>query len=372
MKIFHKRSIPYQALLILLGLWLNQIFLIPRLAWAGTAMGDLAASMQPGTWAELVTNNIGVLNQNGTDGNIIPYAADAAWDPNSRKLLYVGNDHIDSITSQADRFVIYNADTNSWQNMSPPPWSSPGVTDHGYYQHGIDTATGLMYRRGGKSSGVFYKYNITNNTWTPLPSNDLIDNSSACCAGADYFPELGGLVFAQGGDIGGGRLFLFQETTQQWRTIVQNLSPMTGGTFTLGAYNPVYKVMVFGTSDAFYKVDSTGTVTRLSNAPITFYDGTGYLSIVTVDPLSGQYLILTATDRQFYTYDVVTDLWRLQNSPTKPDLNSHSIIATPISNYGVVMFVACRATTCRTYLYKHSSTLLPTSPPTAPTSLFIQ
>ncbi len=372
MEIFHKRSILYQALPILLGLWLNLICLVSRPAWAGTAMGDLAASMQPGTWAELVTNNIGVLNQSGTDGNIIPYAADAAWDPNSRKLLYVGNDHIDSVVSQADRFVLYNADTNSWQNMSPPPWSAPGVTDHGYYQHGINTATGLMYRRGGKSSNVFYTYNIANNTWTALPPNNLIDNSAACCAGVDYFPELGGLVFAQGGDVGGGRLFLFNETAQRWSTIAQNLSPMTGGTFTLGSYNPVYKVMVFGTSGAFYKVDSSGNVARLSNAPITFYDGTGYLSIVTVDPLSGQYLVLTATDRQFYTYDVVTDMWRLQNNPTQPNLSSHSIIATPISNYGVVMFVACRATTCRTYLYKHSSTPPSSSLPSAPVSLSIQ
>ena len=331
-----------------------------------SALSDLAASMAPGTWAELTTNNIAVLNQSGTDGNIIPYGADAAWDPNSRKLLYVGNDHIDSVVSQANRFVIYNADNNTWQNMSPPPWSTPGVTDHGYYHHGVDPATGMIYRRGGKSSTVFHKYNVTSNTWTALPAHSLIASSSACCAGVDYFPELGGLVLVQGGDVGGGKVLLFRNSTQQWSTIAQNLAPMTGGTFTLGVYNPVHKVMVFGQSGAFYKMDSSGNVTRLANSPLSFYDGGGFLGNLTVDPVSGKYIFLTTTGRQLYAYDVAADTWQSQGSVNMPNLSNNSVISTPVSNYGVIMFVACQAVNCRVYLYKHFSSITP-SPPTAPT-----
>jgi hypothetical protein len=358
----HKELSWYPVVLATIGFWLILLLMTPNVARA-TPLGDLAASMQPGTWAELVTSNIGVLNQNGTDGNILPYAADAGWDPNSRKLIYVGNDHIDSITSQADHFVIYNADTNSWQNMSPPPWSTPGVTDHGYYEHGVNPANGNVYRRGGKNSPIFYKYNITTNSWTALPANNFLSQSS-CCSAVDYFPELGGLINTQGGEWGGGVVDLFNESTQQWSRLAQNLSPMTGPTFTLGVYNPIYKVMVFGQSGAFYKLDSAGTVTRLSNPPVTFYDGTGYLGILTVDPVGGKYLFLTPTNRQLYAYDLATDTWQTQSSSNKPNLINYSVIAAPISNYGIIMFVACQGVSCHVYLYKHSDS---NSPPPSPT-----
>src|SRR5437870_9930054 len=91
-------------------------------------MARIAASLQAGSWAEVTTTNIAVLLQSGSDLNILPYAADIAWDPNSRKLLYIGNDHIDGNTSETLRFVVYDDITNSWQNMSVPPWSRPGST----------------------------------------------------------------------------------------------------------------------------------------------------------------------------------------------------------------------------------------------------
>src|SRR5438874_1300076 len=65
-----------------------------------TQMASLAASMPAGSWAELVTSNISVLNQAGSDGNIIGYAADAAWNPITHQLCFVGNDHIDGNTSE--------------------------------------------------------------------------------------------------------------------------------------------------------------------------------------------------------------------------------------------------------------------------------
>ena len=36
--------------------------LTPKASWGGTALGDLAASMQPGTWAQLTGTNAGLLS----------------------------------------------------------------------------------------------------------------------------------------------------------------------------------------------------------------------------------------------------------------------------------------------------------------------
>src|SRR5262245_12664675 len=95
MKQPQRKIVHYKVLITFLSLWLNFISLLPRLAWAGTAMGDLAASMQPGTWAELSTNNINALlsNCNCATGAILVFGEGGYWDPASHKFFFAGADH---------------------------------------------------------------------------------------------------------------------------------------------------------------------------------------------------------------------------------------------------------------------------------------
>jgi hypothetical protein len=102
-------------------------------------------------------------------------------------------------------------------------------------------------------------------------------------------------------------------------------------------------------------MSGTGQITQLNNPPISLYDGSGWNGTLTVDPVSGTYLILTPTTREFYTYDVLTDTWQAQNCPSKPSM-SQGVAATPIAKYGVTFFVNCGSTTCHAYLYKHNVT----------------
>jgi hypothetical protein len=334
----------------------------PIPAAAQNALAQLATSMESGQWQELVTGNIGVLNQAGTDGNIITYGADAAWDPAARKLLYVGNDHIDSILSEADRFVVYDANTNAWQNMAPPPWSTPGSTDHGYYHHAFDSSSGKMYRRAGKESQTFATYHVASNTWASAPPDTGISGSSSCCSGVEYFPALG-IVHAQGGEPGGGLLRALNLTTNQWSAIGAPIPTLTAGTYTYGAYNAFHKVMIFGQNAASYKVNEQRSVSQIASPPFTLYDGGGYLPTITADPVTGEYLVLTPTTRQLYTYNVTTNAWQQRSSPTKPNLANNSVIAEPIPNYGVTMYVACHATNCKVYVYKHAPGGIPPAAP---------
>jgi hypothetical protein len=342
---------------------------VPISAQAQNALSQLAASLAPGSWQELVTTNIAVLNQNGTDGNIIPYGADAAWDQNSRQLLFVGNDHIDSIASEAERFVIYSADTNSWRNMPPPPWSAAGVTDHGYFEHAIDASRGVMYRRAGKSAKTFGTFNVATETWSSTAADSLLNNgTAACCSGADYFPELNGLVHAQGGEVGGGLLRLLDPRTGVWSTIAQ-MPTMTFGTFTYAAYNPVMKVLLFGQNAVSFKLAKDKTVQSIPLPPFSFYDGSGFLATLTADPVSGEYLSLSATSRQFYSFDVSKNAWKVLASTNMPDLSNHSVIAEAVPNYGVILFVACQARSCKMFVYRHAAgTGQPVTPVPAPPS----
>src|SRR5207244_1128308 len=90
------------------------------------------------------------------------------------------------------------------------------------------------------------------------------------------------------------------------------------------------------------------------------------------DPVTGNFLIMG--NGQLWEYDPSGQgRWTLQSgSRTPPSAvgnpgspNFDSVISAPISNYGVVTYITCRASTCNMYLYKHASSGPPdTTPPT--------
>ena len=90
---------------------------------AGTALGDLAASMQPGTWKPLTTNNINptLSNPGGASGIIFGYTEYIKWDPVGHRLYYLGGDHATSGTPVM-RHVRYDDATNSWSILPEQSW----------------------------------------------------------------------------------------------------------------------------------------------------------------------------------------------------------------------------------------------------------
>lgn len=173
-----------------------------------------------------------------------------------------------------------------------------------------------------------------------------------CCDALEFFPDLDGLVWVRGAV---GEVWLFRENGQQWSQL-GTWPTQDGGTWTFAEYDPVHKLLLFGSgnSNTLFKLASSGQITTLRNPPITIYDGSGYAGVFTVDPVSGTYLLLTPTSRQFYSYDLNTDSWQLRSSPTKPDLSSKGVAATPVSGYGVNLFVSCTRGDCHAHVYKHA------------------
>ena len=110
------------GLIYFLGFW---IYYEQATSAAATALGTLAASMQPGTWAQLNTNNISELAHGNVAGNIAPYAMTSVWDPGTGRIYFQGQDH--SSTGGLE-FVRYDDATNSWSNAGP----IPNAPSHGY------------------------------------------------------------------------------------------------------------------------------------------------------------------------------------------------------------------------------------------------
>jgi hypothetical protein len=289
----------------------------------------------------------------GASGGIFGYNEGAAWEPKTQQWLFLGGDHNDQ-----PRFVTYSADTNAWKIVPQPDWLGNGAL-HGYDHNTIDPDRGIFYHRP-YNSPVVRRYDIAAGKWTALPEL-ATDQYLSCCVGIAWFPELDGLVWANGGG-GKGHVFLFREKDQKWIMPAKDL-PM-GPYHNFAEYSPVHKVVIFGGgngSSDLYKLDANGKVTTQKKAPI----GLGTMqSIVTVDPVSGDFLVF-GKNGSFYVYDVVKDEWKLQEGkvpifePARvADNKVWHVTATPVSNYGVTMFVKYHFADPPlgwVYLYKHSA-----------------
>lgn len=335
-----------------------------------TNLSDKAAQMQPGTWAELSTTGFsGSLLENGCIGNILGYSDSAMWDPIARQLRFMGSPHCGGAGGNPYKLIRYDDSSSAWTSCTGNDSSCAAsfITDQGHaYEHSaLDPGSQTWYRRWYGSARVSKFSFGTNGPWSDLPS--MNHGYTQVAGGLAYFPELyggGGLVFAQGGY---GEVHLWNKSQNQWNKVATGLA--MGPYHNFAEYNPVHKVVIFGGgngSSDLYKVNASGAVTKMQNAPI----GLGIQqTIITVDPISGDFLVL-ASGGKFYVYRVTTDTWTLQSGtpPVSSPLTSSltDIIATPISNYGVTMFLRYNYTSSKVYLYRHSAGSGSTPPPPSP------
>ncbi len=338
---------------------------LPPAAPSATELGRVAAAMAPGTWAEVSTLNIvPTLIADGLGGSILDYAEDGAWDPVTQQFLFIGSDHpFDFQTGDLARFVAYSALTNTWRTLPDPSWF-PDFLMHGYDHNAIDAARGRFYHRAYATPSV-YRYDIDTGAWSALPQipNAVLANNT-CCAGLEYFPEMNGLVLAgTTHETTTDEAILYSDATGTWSTVADGRPMGTYNHFV--EYNPVRHTVLFGGgqgSRKIYTMSASGAVTAGRDAPF----GLGILeSVVTVDPVSGLYLVL-GSGGEFYSYDEVADRWTslpatvpLFDLPVRGTSLVWQILATPVSNYGVTMFVkfywADTASQAWVYLYKHAA-----------------
>jgi hypothetical protein len=354
--------------LVTVSFTVTTIWLTVESARAGTVLGDLANQMQPGTWAELNTQglNTGILD-GVSPGYILQYTDNGTWDPGSRQFLFLGQDHnsnYDNDPSTVSKFIAYSEATNSWSMLATIPCLN---VIHAYDHNAINQATGEFYHRRANETTI-YRYNIKNMTWSSLPPipSDLIPYVQI--AGAlEYFPEMGGLVFVNGGEQqnGAGGVYFFNTTTNQWSKLGSNLPMYNYHNF--AEYSPILKVMIFGGGNNdrdIYRLDASGQITKMRDAPV---DLGITQTIITVDPVSGMFLVFS-DQLSVYEYNPITDVWTLLSIPTPPFFTAgpdgpiFGTIAAPISTYGVIMFVNYDFNNSKVYLYKHKLSVRPTAP----------
>ena len=324
---------------------------------SATAMGDLAAQMGAHEWRELTTINVApvIRGPAGSSNDcIFNYSNNGVWDPGTESFYFAGSDHQIS-GSGYGKFIKYSAANNTWSELPRPGWF-PSLTStamHAYDHNAINVASGYFYTLGYCCSPALERYNIKTATWTALASAGYYQGAG----GLEHFPELGGLVFALSGTIR-----FFNESTSAWSTLG---SASMGGEHGYAQYNPIHKVVICGGGDgnrSVTRVNASRQVTAMAAAPSDVGQIRPNYGFVTLDPVSGDYLVFGGGIGAgvFYVYDVIANTWTKQ-SQTVPflngDLNSATFltVAAPVSTYGVVMFVKyVSSTQGKVYLYKHT------------------
>jgi hypothetical protein len=314
-----------------------------------TVLGELAASLKPGQWAELKTIGFTESLLRDPSGHyMLQYTDDGVWNPNTRQFLYIGGPHAGTA-----KFISYSDETNTWRQEPDPPFIDQ--VGHGYDHNAIDPQNGILYHHPMSGRKIIHAYVIASDWWrtaTTIPDNVAEWGMIDCCRGLCYFPEMKSLVITLGRS---NAIVLFGTSTGKF-TKIDNLP--IGDPHSFAKYNPIEKCVLFGGgngSEDIHRLDATGQVTPLGNPPTHLGIAT---SVQTVDPVSGKYLIFGGNG-VYYEFDIMNDSWKSlgSNAPffdLGPDGPSFGTIAAPISTYGVIMFANYNFSNSDVWIYKHA------------------
>ena len=363
-------------------------------------ISSTSAAMAPGTWAEISTvPSTGwtsfltscSLPDDGTgcSNNMFQFADSGIWDAAAQQVRFHGGG-----ASPAKSFQWYwDTRTDSWVRAA-----TPFDLNHAYDQaNGWNPARRHLYSREKNLSNIFWRYDVATDTWTQLPHPAPTGrNLSSNSGGVAFFPELQSLIFT---DWVSHKVLALHQDTLLWTELadLSGLPPFDTSTWyydNFTEYIPKHAVvMVGGGHDAqnnpihaMYKIDASGTVTRVSDLPffqrIPFNKSSG--GLVTADPVTGHLLFLhydvVAKSTALWQYNVLTDTYtklsvalpaEIANDPIGGTVN---MIGVPIATYGVTLYMKYLGGGTKVWLYKHSasnqSNLPPDStPPTIPTNL---
>jgi hypothetical protein len=411
----HKLS-GYLRLAFILSIWL-----FPQLAY-GSALSDLAASMQPGTWAQLTGTNAGLLSTQWPtgyghgfdDGNM-------AWNSKKRMLLHTSADHGPHV--DCSRFpnppgicfkalMTYTDATNTWAVGGAIPPQVVGW--HGYDNVAWDDVNEVMYIHEF-ASGRFFRYCVNNtpswcsgkqDTWSLVGSSPT--SLLPCCSiGAiSYHPTMdgGSLLFFNGDSYGSGHgaLLQYRESTNTWTVLAGAGRYFTNGDYSnVIEHSPLKRVTIFGGGSGniacgpgsgcrkLWKIDDGKNITALTDAPFDISFGATSTRTALADPVTGDFIFVYGESNDGVS-TTKAELWKLNpdgngtwtrldsdlRAAGKPCSSAfikpcpNDFFGTAVSTYGVLLFWKLTGnTTAEVWLYKPggsapAGTVLDTSPPT--------
>lgn len=336
-----------------------------------SAISDAVAGCTVGTMCEIPNAAVTGLTaamfteRNGTE-EIIGFCSQAAWDTRRKKMFLASNSH--SAAENGKILIWDDATSTITEGAHPTTFGLVAAINHCYNHIAVNPDLGKVYLRRYDASGGFAllnAYDIAGNTWATASSTLPASNITGAL---NYFPEMGKLVHFGAG----GAFTSWQVGDANWSSTVTACSDI--GPYSMqGVYSPVHHAVFAGggggTARGWCKVDRAGTLTQLTSAPAMInVGGGGAVSLLTVDPVSGDPLLFDDTTRGIYRYKPLTNTWEticttcsqvtypvFQNfqggSPTV-----YGCAATPMQNFGAILFICAPSqilsTPPKAYVYK--------------------
>jgi len=311
-----------------------------------TELSKLAASMKPGTWAELKTKTIPRLwsAPNPPGGpfskglHIGTWSDDGHWDSRTGQFLFFG-------VRQTRKLIAYSEEKNAWRNI--PFAGEPNAPalgqqfGHQYSNNSLDPERSHYFTG---TTG----YDIRSDSWFRLKASNKRPGSAAMCW--EYFSAMDGL-FAIGRKPKAGTFFYYSMKDKTWKSLGR--IPVHGY-HSLARHNPFREELLLAGGNGIRAVvvlTKEGKIKRMKDFPLAVKRFTVRSAAVTVDPLSGRYLFLVP-DRKFVEFDSEKNEYRLIDDFTKtpwPFYRYNGRVAAFIPEYGVVMWVDQK----KVHLYKH-------------------
>ena len=346
---------------------------------ANTALGNLAATMAPGTWAQLnvsASNQNSILGVGNVSGTMIHFCNSMPWNPFSKVIEIVAMDHNWGMVRHArydvatNQFVLVQADIGVGTQ-----------TMHGYDHNSVNPFTGDLYFRlfSGPSSGTIStrKKALGAASFVAIPN---VSATEQVAIGTTWWsgPFVGAgsqgalMIFNSGNAVGNandGQILAFNPVSNTWFYNQQGKAPFfdDGSHATYHSvieYSPQKNVAVYGGGNAaptrLWRLNSDGTFIAMPNVPAGKEVGM-QRGLLVNEPVSGNFLLLSAGELWELnpsgsgTWTQQTGARTPPNAVGIPGPNViEAVIASSISDYGVVAFVTQPSQTGATFfLYKH-------------------
>ncbi len=299
-----------------------------------TELSKLAAKMKPGTWAELKTempDRLWSAPPPSKGLHIGTWSDDAHWDSRTGQFFFFG-------VRQTRKLVAYSEEKNAWRviefEQEPNAPELKQQFGHQYSKNAFDPDKSRLY------TGE-HRYEILTNKWMKIPP---VTPGRAGMV-QEYFTAKNGLLSLA--KTPAGTIRFFDENSQTWSSLGE--IPVHGY-HSLARHNPFREEVLFAggnDSQAVVVLPKEGKPKRLKDFPEPL---TVRLSILTVDPVSGRYLILVP-GKKFYELDSEKNEYRLIDDFTTtpyPFGRYDAPLVAYIPEYGVTMWADKKV-----HLYKH-------------------
>jgi hypothetical protein len=387
-------------------------------ALSGTALGNLAASMTPGQWSRLNTNNIGIISQwfSGFNTPIPSPAYDSScffWNPKKQKAYLVTASHNGGGAPYLNSPLFqYDDATNSWSRLADPAMNYPGTGDYGqgaaHCYDGVtmdETNEVLYWRPGGYGNSRIFRYCVNNTPawcngrqgiWSELPDATSTGGCYGVAIGIAYHATMdGGTLLCW--DADGRGIVSYRENPNggngAWTPPLPGSNLVSEGGGTCLEYSAKKRVTVIGCQSSdrrFWKIDDNKQITQLQDSPTAFsmWSSTANVSLVT-EPNTGNFIAIGG-EAGNGMYELNPDCpsgvcWRtLDADLTDPDeicdykgfylaACSTQFYGVSIPTYGVLAYWKfIDANTGEFWVYKPTSTPEPLPPPSDTTPPTVQ